>query len=82
MSRSMLYVGYCSMVGAAVAFALALLTGCGASHMTPVDALLVGTESEQQRQCVDLYAPDKAKQDECRAKVRDTWNGYWEDAGK
>lgn len=56
--------------------ACALCIGCG-SGFTAQDGIQVGVEIEQQRECVDRFAPDASAQDACRAQVRATWDAYW-----
>ena len=56
------------------------LSGCKLpAAETAQDVLFVGTETDQQKMCVDHFAPNAAKQDSCRAAVKAVWDAYWKD---
>ncbi len=61
---------------ALMAGACVWLTGCKPS-MTPADAAVVSQETDEQATCVELYKPDTAKIDACRAQVKAKYDAYW-----
>lgn len=65
------------MTRAGLLVLLASSCGCGGG-ITPADTALVAVETDQQRQCVDVYRDaGPAAQDACRTQVRATWDAYW-----
>ncbi len=56
---------------------LLALVGCGSATPLPADAAVVAQESDEQGACVELYKPDTAKIDACRAQVKAKYDAYW-----
>jgi hypothetical protein len=64
---------------AVAVFALVGMLQCGAAAVQPTasDSALVAAETAEQTTCLELYKPDTAAIDLCRAGVKRKFDAYW-----